>query len=56
MYEGIVTKFVRKRYHLTTAEIAGAYAVFHGIYAYSAPIAWIVAGVAVVVAVEVHAR
>lgn len=39
---------------LTGLELAGAFAVWHGIYSWSAPAAWIVAGLAVIVAVELR--
>ena len=44
-----------RKWHLLLAELAGAAAVIHGIGFWSVPSAWIIAGLAVVISVELRA-
>ena len=43
-----------EKVHYKLAEAAGVYAVFHGISAWSPPAAWIILGLAAIVAIEVR--
>src|SRR5487761_611955 len=45
---------IAKGWHLTAAEMGGAYAAFHGIYNVSPTCAWIVVGVAIIIFVELR--
>lgn len=45
---------IAKKWHLNAAELAGAYAIFHGIYGVSPAAAWIILGLATVGFVEVR--
>jgi hypothetical protein len=47
---------VAKKWHLTSAEVAGLLAVVRGIYGYNHMAAFIVGGLAVILAVEVRAK
>lgn len=47
-------KAIERKYHLTAAELAAAFAVWRGIADWNFPASLVIAGIAIIVAVEIR--